>query len=44
MKTKILSLILALTPALALAQMAPPNTNPAAVKPGTYQVEPVIRG
>ena len=41
MKTKILGLILAFTPALALAQMAPPNPNPAAVKPGTYQVEPV---
>ena len=41
MKTKIPGLILAFAPALALAQMAPPNPNPAAVKPGTYQVEPV---
>lgn len=41
MKSTLLALALAAAPAAALAQAATaPDTNPAHVKPGTYQVEP----
>jgi polyisoprenoid-binding protein YceI len=40
MKSTLLALALAAAPAAALAQATTPDTNPAHVKPGTYQVEP----
>jgi polyisoprenoid-binding protein YceI len=40
MKSALLAAALLAAPAVALAQMAPPDANAAQVKPGTYQVEP----
>src|SRR5271165_398633 len=40
MKSTLFALALAAAPAAALAQAATPDTNPAHVKSGTYQVEP----